>query len=91
MKRRFGRLDAGSLVVAVITLALFLAALAIKGLGHEILLEAGVFLVSVKLLMMVHKEDLTAEQIKDRLDQSEAILRRIEEKLGPDGRQPGDA
>ena len=29
--------------------------------------------------------------IKDRLDQSEAILRRIEEKLGPDGRQPGDA
>lgn len=85
MKLRVGRLDTGSLVVAAITLALFAAALAIKGLGHEILLEAGVFLVSVKLLMMVHKEDLTAEQIKERLDRLEALLRRIEDELAGGG------
>lgn len=88
MKRRFARLDAASLVVAVITLALFVAALGLKGIGHDILLEAGVFLVSVKLLMMVHKEDVTAEQIKDRLDQAEAILRRIEERLRQDDGPP---
>jgi hypothetical protein len=38
-------MDFGSLMVALITLALFLAALFTKGLSHDLFLEAGVFLV----------------------------------------------
>ena len=40
-------LDFWSLVVIVLTLPLFLLALFLKGFTHELLLEAGVFLVSV--------------------------------------------
>jgi len=48
-------LDIGSLVVIIITLILFVVALFTKGLTHEILLEAGIFLVSVKLIIMAYK------------------------------------
>ena len=42
-------------MVIALTFALFIVALFIKGLTHEILLEAGVFLVSLKLIMMSHR------------------------------------
>ena len=45
-------LDVASRIVIALTLVLFGTALFIKGLGHDILLEAGVFLVSVKLILM---------------------------------------
>lgn len=43
--------DMGSLIVITITFMLFISALFTKGFTHEILLEAAVFLVSVKLIM----------------------------------------
>jgi hypothetical protein len=46
------RFDPGSLLVIVITFILFVAALFTKGFTHDLLLEAGVFLVSVKLIIM---------------------------------------
>ena len=36
-------IDPASLLVILITLVLFLVALAVKGFGHALLLEAGVF------------------------------------------------
>ena len=45
-------IDRGSLLVAAITLGFFIAALFTKGLSHDLFLEAGVFLVSVKLIIM---------------------------------------
>jgi len=48
------RIDTGSLVVMGITLILFIVAIFTKGMVHDLLLEAGVFLVSVKLLIMAH-------------------------------------
>jgi hypothetical protein len=42
-------IDGGSLVVIGITFVLFVVALFAKGFSHEMLLEAGVFPVSVKL------------------------------------------
>ncbi len=43
-------IDSWSWVVIAITLVLFLVALFLKGLSHDLLLEAGVFLISVKLI-----------------------------------------
>ena len=45
-------LDPWSRLVILATFAMFVAALFTKGIGHDLLLEAGVFLVSVKLFMM---------------------------------------
>lgn len=61
-------LDNASLVVAFITLGLFLAALFAKGLTHDLFLEAGVFLVSVKIIVMAYKNSLAIAQLSEKLD-----------------------
>ena len=57
-------LDRSSLVVIAITMILFLAALFTKGLSHDLLLEAGVFLVSVKLIMMAYGNGKVAQELE---------------------------
>ena len=56
-------LDLGSIIVILITLALFIAALFHKGFTHDLLLEAGVFLVSVKVIMMAYANSAHANEI----------------------------
>ncbi len=68
--------DTGSLVVILLTLLLFMVALFEKGFTHDMLLEAGVFLVSVKLIIMSYKNGLVSDRIKERLDEIQAVLRR---------------
>jgi hypothetical protein len=70
--------DTGSLLTIVITLVLFIVALFTKGFTHDLLLEAGVFLVSVKLILMAYKNSVVSrkiladlQQIQSRLDGSE--------------------
>ena len=70
--------DAWSLVVMAITLVLFLAALFAKGLTHDLLLEAGVFLVSVKLILMAYKNSVASAGMQEKLDEIHAALRRLE-------------
>ena len=50
--------DLGSLSVIVTTFVLFVAALFTTGFTHDLLLEAGVFLVSVKLIIMAHRNSV---------------------------------
>jgi hypothetical protein len=69
-------IDGGSLLVIVITLVLFVIALFEKGLSHDMLLEAGVFLVSVKLIIMSYKSALLSAHLKERLDEIHGALRR---------------
>ena len=52
MKEHF---EPGTLIVIVITFVLFVLALLTKGFTHDLLLEAGIFLVSVKLILMAYK------------------------------------
>ena len=66
--------DFWSLVVIALTFALFIVALFIKGLTHEILLEAGVFLVSLKLIMMSHKNNMLAKKTEFQLARILATL-----------------
>ena len=73
MRRHF---DFWSIMVIAITLILFVVALLIKGLTHDLLLEVGVFLVSVKLILMSHKNSVLAIETENRLDQIYDLLRR---------------
>ena len=67
-------IDLGSYLTIALTLILFIAALFLKGITHDLLLEAGVFLVSAKLVLMTHKQALIATELR-------AALQRIERSL----------
>ncbi len=66
--------DMGSLIVIVITFCLFVMALFFTGLTHALLLEAGVFLVSVKLILMAYKSSVSSAQIESELRKIKEIL-----------------
>lgn len=70
--------DIVSITIIGVTFALFVGALFVKGLTQDILLEAGVFLVSLKLIVGLYKQQLAAEELRRRLDDIRAILGRIE-------------
>ena len=72
--------DAGSLVVIMITFVLFVSALFFTGLTHDILLEAGVFLVSVKLIMMAYKTSVASNNIQNELNNIKELLKGNMEK-----------
>ena len=61
-------LDTASLLVIVLTLVLFAIALVEKGFTHDMLLEAAVFLISVKLIMMAYKNGKQAAAVQAKLD-----------------------
>lgn len=61
-------MDKGSFIVALITLGLFVAALFTKGLTHDLFLEAGVFLVSVKIIILAYNNGLAIGQLSEKLD-----------------------
>lgn len=71
--------DLGSILIIVITFILFALALFFTGLTHDILLEAGVFLVSVKLIIMAYKTSKTSIKIELELQEIKEILKRQNE------------
>ncbi len=73
--------DLGSLSVISITFCLFAAALFFKGLKHDMLLEAGVFLVSVKLIIMAYKIAVNMEALNKKIDQ---IYAEVKDSGSPD-------
>jgi hypothetical protein len=66
--------DSGAVVVIALTVILFVTALFLKGFTHDMLLETGVFLVSVKLILMSYKNSVLGLKTEDRLDQIHALL-----------------
>lgn len=66
MAARARHIDSASLTVVIITFVLFAAAIVEKGLTHDLLLEAGVFMVSVKLILMNAKAGMASEEMADR-------------------------
>lgn len=51
-----------------ITLILFAVALFEKGFTHDMLLETGVFLVSVKLIVQGYKASIASSEIQTQLE-----------------------
>jgi hypothetical protein len=67
--------DVGSILVMAITFILFAMALFFNGFTHDLLLEAGVFLVSVKLIIMNYNASVTSEDIHRELEEIKNILK----------------
>lgn len=67
--------DGRSMGVIVATVVLFIVALFLKGFSQAILVEAGVFLVSVKLILMAARLEALEESTLEKLE-------RIEESIG---------
>ena len=67
--------DSGTILVIIVTGLLFIAALFIKGFTHELLLEAGVLLVSIKLIMMAYRNSLNYEELKNELHEIKTLLK----------------
>ena len=74
--------DTWSLLVILATLVLFGIALFEKGLVHDLLLEAGVLQVSVKLILMTYKNGVTSASFHSRLDQLLSVMERLDERAG---------
>jgi hypothetical protein len=58
----------------IVTLLLFIGSLVTKGFTHDLLLEAGVFLVSVKLMIMAYKNRATADAIQNQLQDIKVMI-----------------
>jgi hypothetical protein len=80
-------LDIQSFIVIAVTLILFAVALVVKGFTHDLLLEAGVFLVSLKLIMMAYKNSITGKSVEEKLDSIAETLCRLEKE----GKLPNQA
>jgi hypothetical protein len=69
--------DPGIIIVILITVLLFTVALFLKGFTNALLLEAGVLLVSIKLIMMAYRNSINYSDLKKELKE---IRRLLEEK-----------
>jgi hypothetical protein len=73
-------LDPASLAVMVVTFVLFVVALFVGGFTHNLFLEAGVFLVSVKLIVGAYKNSVTMEELRRKLEEIHSAVLRLEER-----------
>jgi hypothetical protein len=64
-----------------ITLALFVVALFEKGFTHDLLLEAAVFLVSAKLVLLSYKASVNNDAMAGQLAEMSKSLTRVEQSL----------
>ena len=69
------KIDLSSVIVIVLTFILFAGAIILKGISHDLLLEAGIFLVSIKLIFMAYKNKLMENEIKEKLENIEILIK----------------
>lgn len=67
--------DTGSLVVISVTFVVFLIALFTQGFTHDLLLEIGVFMVSVKLIIMTYKNGVHADKLEKDIKEIKELLK----------------
>jgi hypothetical protein len=66
--------DPWSVIVIALTAILFAGALFVKGFTHDVFIEVGVFLVSIKLILMAQKNARTEENLERHLLRIEEFL-----------------
>jgi hypothetical protein len=74
-------LDRNTQITLGVTLVLFVVALFEKGFTHDLLLEAAVFLVSAKLVLLSYKASVNNDVLAGQLTEMSRSLTRIEESL----------
>jgi hypothetical protein len=62
-------IESGNTIIIVITFILFIVALLTTGMTKDILLEAGVFLVSVKIIIMSSSNRKSINELKEKLNE----------------------
>jgi hypothetical protein len=67
--------DTGTIIVILITIFLFIIALFVKGFTHDLMLEAGVLLVSIKLIMAAYKNSMNYSDLKKELAEIKQLLK----------------
>jgi hypothetical protein len=67
-------IDPWSGIVIVLTALLFGLSLAVNGFTHDLFLESGVFLVSVKLILMTGRHSASEQRIELHLNQIKEML-----------------
>jgi len=73
-------LSAADFLVIAITFFLFTVALFVKGITHDLLLEAGVLLVSVKIIMMHYKNMLDNKALLKEMNDIKQTLLEIKNR-----------
>lgn len=66
--------DFGSVLIIAITFVLFTIALFVKGLTKDLLLEAGVLLVSIKLIMMAYTNSVVSKKMNQDLQEIKQMI-----------------
>lgn len=74
-------LDIGTLTIMAATFALFAGSVIVKGFTHDLMLETGVFLVSVKLMIMLYRTGKSNEELKKELAEIKEMLKEQGERL----------
>jgi hypothetical protein len=73
-------IDTGNFLVIALTMILFVIALFVKGFTHDLLLEAGVLLVSIKLILMNYKSKESNQVLLEKLNEMKQTLDEIKRK-----------
>jgi protein-S-isoprenylcysteine O-methyltransferase Ste14 len=68
--------DKWTIVVIILTIILFVVALFVKGFTHQLLIEAGVLLVSIKIILMSYQNIRNFEELKNDLTEIKDLLRK---------------
>ncbi len=69
--------DKWSLVIILTTLVLFIVALFVKGLTKDLLLEIGIFLISVKLIISSYKNSVYSKKIGKDLEEIKSLIKQL--------------
>jgi hypothetical protein len=73
--------DIWTILIIIITVILFIIALFVKGFTSQLLLEAGVLLVSIKIIMMSYRNIQNHEELKKDLDEIKKLLKENQSEL----------
>jgi hypothetical protein len=76
MSKKKKWINVASLATLVLTVVLFIVAIFEKGMTHDLLLEAGVFLISIKLVLSTQKSETLLKSLQEQLDSIERKLDR---------------
>jgi hypothetical protein len=76
----FDASDPWSTIIVILVFALFGLALFTQGFSHNLSLEAGVFLVSLKLILMARKNSETAKRLERHMTRLEELLTQKDER-----------
>ena len=66
------------MAIIIITFGLFVVSLFLKGLSHDILLDTGIFLVSVKLIVMSFRNNQYVQDLNQQLDEIKSLIKKPE-------------